>query len=60
MTGKIAEGDKCPASGCEGRFVWDSACHPDGNGDFLRCDTCHLIDDDAEKMRANKGKEKTS
>jgi hypothetical protein len=49
---KIAEGDKCPAPGCEGRFIWDTAWKTNGNGDFLRCDTCHLTDDEAEKMLA--------
>jgi hypothetical protein len=56
---RIFEGEKCPSPGCPGRFIRDSAWHPDGNGDFLRCDTCHLTDDEAEKMLANKSKERT-
>jgi hypothetical protein len=44
------EGDPCPIPGCPGRFIRDSAAHPTDNGDFFRCDTCHLLDDDAEEI----------
>ena len=50
MSGRkqIFEGDPCPARDCYGEFVWDTAFNQEGNGDFLRCDTCHLRDDQVE------------
>jgi hypothetical protein len=46
------EGDPCPIPGCHGHFVHDTAA----DGDFLRCDTCHLLDDEAEESWSPIGK----
>ena len=56
MAPVIQEGDPCPVAGCPGHFIRDSAAHPTGNGDFLRCDTCCLPDFEAEESWSPVGK----